>query len=76
MLFCFKPYSACDNIGRIAAEALTAEHRDLDMAEEKTIATIYEASDFWDEHDLGMFDDAEGVNGIKVTLNLEEPSSL
>jgi hypothetical protein len=30
--------------------------------------SIYEASDFWDEHDLGEFDDFQEVDGIKFSL--------
>lgn len=29
---------------------------------------IYEASDFWDEHDFGEFDDVKEVNEIKFSL--------
>lgn len=27
---------------------------------------IYEASDFWDEHDFGEFDDVEEVKTVRV----------
>jgi len=30
--------------------------------------SIYEASDFWDEHDFGEFDDIEEVNGFQFSL--------
>jgi hypothetical protein len=30
--------------------------------------SIYEASDFWDEHDFGEFDDIEEVNGVQFSL--------
>jgi hypothetical protein len=30
--------------------------------------SIYEASDFWDEHDFTEFDDVEEVNDIKFSL--------
>ena len=30
--------------------------------------SIYEASDFWDEHDFGEFDDVKEVNEIKFSL--------
>jgi hypothetical protein len=30
--------------------------------------SIYEASDFWDEHDFGEFDDVEEVNGVQFLL--------
>ena len=30
--------------------------------------SIYEASDFWDEHDFGEFDDVQEVNEIQFTL--------
>ena len=30
--------------------------------------SIYEASDFWDEHDFGEFDDVKEVRGIKFSL--------
>jgi len=30
--------------------------------------SIYEASDFWDEHDFGEFDDVKEVKGIKFSL--------
>jgi hypothetical protein len=30
--------------------------------------SIYEASDFWDEHDFGEFDDVEEVNGFQFSL--------
>ena len=30
--------------------------------------SIYEASDFWDEHDLGEFDDFQEVDGIKFSF--------
>jgi len=30
--------------------------------------SIYEASDFWDEHDLGEFDDVQEVDEIQFTL--------
>jgi len=30
--------------------------------------SIYEASDFWDEHDFGEFDDVQGVNEIQFSL--------
>ncbi len=30
--------------------------------------SIYEASDFWDEHDFGEFDDVEEVDEIQFSL--------
>jgi hypothetical protein len=30
--------------------------------------SIYEASDFWDEHDFGEFDDIEEVTGVQFLL--------
>jgi hypothetical protein len=30
--------------------------------------SIYEASDFWDEHDFGEFDDVEEVKGFQFSL--------
>ena len=30
--------------------------------------SIYEASDFWDEHDFGEFDDIEEVKDIRFSL--------
>jgi len=30
--------------------------------------TIYEASDFWDEHDFGEFDDVKEVDGVQFSL--------
>ena len=30
--------------------------------------SIYEASDFWDEHDFGEFDDVQEVDEIQFTL--------
>ena len=30
--------------------------------------TVYEASDFWDEHDFGEFGDAEETKEIKFSL--------
>ena len=30
--------------------------------------SIYEASDFWDEHDFGEFDDVKEVSEIKFSL--------
>ena len=30
--------------------------------------SVYEASDFWDEHDFGEFDDVKEVKGIKFSL--------
>jgi len=30
--------------------------------------SIYEASDFWDEHDFGEFDDVKEVEEIKFSL--------
>ena len=30
--------------------------------------SIYEASDYWDEHDSGEFDDVEEVNGVQFSL--------
>jgi len=30
--------------------------------------SIYEASDFWDEHDFGEFDDIEEVSGVQFLL--------
>lgn len=31
--------------------------------------SIYEASDFWDEHSFGEFDDVEEINDVKFSLN-------
>ena len=30
--------------------------------------SIYEASDFWDEHDFGEFDDVEEAKGVQFLL--------
>ena len=30
--------------------------------------SVYDASDFWDEHDLGEFDDVQEVEDIKFSL--------
>jgi len=30
--------------------------------------SVYEASDFWDEHDFGEFDDVKEVSDIKFSL--------
>ena len=30
--------------------------------------SIYEASDFWDEHDFGEFDDVQEVDEIQISL--------
>ena len=40
------------------------------MKESKKIKdmTIHEASDFWDEHDLGMFEDITETKEIKFSL--------
>ena len=32
--------------------------------------SIYEASDFWDEHDFGEFDDIEEVSGVQFLFFL------
>ena len=37
------------------------ENKDKDMS-------IYEASDFWDEHDFGEFDDVQEVKEIEFSL--------
>jgi hypothetical protein len=42
-----------------------------DMKKSKDIRemSIYEASDFWDEHDFGEFDDVEEIKDVKFSLN-------
>jgi hypothetical protein len=42
-----------------------------DMKKSKDISemSIREASDFWDEHDFGEFDDVEEINDAKFLLN-------
>jgi hypothetical protein len=34
--------------------------------------SIYGASDYWDEHDFGEFDDVEEVNGIQFSLEKKQ----
>ena len=40
------------------------------MARNKDIRgmSIYEASDFWDEHDFGEFDDVQEMNEVRFSL--------
>jgi len=38
------------------------------MKKNKTDMSIYEASDFWDEHDFGEFDDVQEEKEIQIQL--------
>jgi len=38
--------------------------------------SIYEASDFWDEHDFGEFDDVEEVNEFQFSLEKKKYVSI
>ena len=52
----------------VIPHTLAKERKGMPKSKIEKEMSIYEASDFWDEHDLGEFDDFQEVDEIKFTL--------